>query len=187
VNCIQYLPTASLMVYVMGLEAAKARPATEAERAEMRRVFDEGMDAGLCGFSIQRLGANSPQPGLDGTPLVTDTVDDDVILNHPRVLRQRDEGIIQITQVINPKADLAFQERLAEEARRPVLYNVIAADTKNPRIHRRSMEWIERCRARGLEMFGQTFTMRSGFSFSLEGWNFWDGIPAWRAVMFGPV
>jgi N-acyl-D-aspartate/D-glutamate deacylase len=36
-------------------------------------------------------------------------------------------------------------------------------------------------------MFGQTFTMRSGFSFSLEGWNFWDGIPAWRAVMFGPV
>jgi hypothetical protein len=36
-------------------------------------------------------------------------------------------------------------------------------------------------------MFGQTFTMCSGFSFSLESWNFWDGIPAWRAVMFGPV
>ena len=26
VNCVQYLPTASLMVYVMGLEAAKSRP-----------------------------------------------------------------------------------------------------------------------------------------------------------------
>jgi N-acyl-D-amino-acid deacylase len=187
VNCIQYLPTASLMVYVMGLEAAKSRPATEAERAEMRQLFDQGMDAGLCGFSIQRLGPNSPQPDFDGTPMVTDTMCDEDILNLARVLRERDEGIIQITQVINPKRDLAFQERLAEEARRPVLYNVIAADTKNPRIHRRSMEWIERCRSRGLEMFGQTFTMRSGFSFSLEGWNFWDGIPAWRAVMFGPV
>jgi N-acyl-D-aspartate/D-glutamate deacylase len=186
-NCIQYLPTASLMVYVMGLEAAKSRSANEAERAEMRRLFGEGMDAGLCGFSIQRLGPNSPQPDFDGTPMVTDTMCDEDILNLARVLRERDEGIIQITQVIKPKEDLAFQERLAEEARRPVLYNVIAADTKNPRIHRRSMEWIERCRARGLEMFGQTFTMRAGFSFSLEGWNFWDGIPAWRAVMFGPV
>src|SRR5271157_2019980 len=53
VNCIQYMPTASLMTYVMGLEAAKTRPATEKERAEMARLLDEGMDAGLCGFSIQ--------------------------------------------------------------------------------------------------------------------------------------
>src|ERR1700748_1025650 len=49
VNCIQYMPTASLMTYVMGLEAAKSRPATEAERAEMRRLLAEGMGAGLCG------------------------------------------------------------------------------------------------------------------------------------------
>jgi N-acyl-D-aspartate/D-glutamate deacylase len=185
VNCIQYLPTASLMVYVMGLEAAKSRPASEDEKSEMRRLFHEGMDAGLCGFSIQRLGPHSPQPDYDGTPMVTDTMCDEDILNLARVLRERDEGIIQITQVINPRDDLAFQERLAEVAQRPVLYNVIAADTKNPRIHRRSMEWIEKCRARGLQMFGQTFTMRSGFSFSLEGWNFYDGIPAWNAVMFG--
>src|SRR5262250_26379 len=186
VNCIQYMPTASLMTYVMGLENAKNRPATEAERARMRQLLDEGMDAGLCGFSIQRLGPDSVQADFDGSPMVTDTMCDEDILNLARVLRERQEGIIQITQVINPKEDLAFQERLAEEARRPLLYNVIAADTKNPRIHKRSMEWIERCRARGLEMFGQTFTMRSGFSFSLEGWNFWDGIPAWNAVMFGP-
>jgi N-acyl-D-aspartate/D-glutamate deacylase len=33
INCIQYMPTASLMTYVMGLEAAKTRPATEKERA----------------------------------------------------------------------------------------------------------------------------------------------------------
>ena len=32
VNVIQYMPTASLMTYVMGLEAAKSRPATDAER-----------------------------------------------------------------------------------------------------------------------------------------------------------
>ena len=56
VNVLQYMPTASLMTYVMGLEAAKSRPATAAERKEMQRLLHEGMDAGLCGFSIQRLG-----------------------------------------------------------------------------------------------------------------------------------
>ena len=56
VNCLHYMPTASLMTYVMGLEAAKNRPATVAERKEMARLLHEGMDAGLCGFSIQRMG-----------------------------------------------------------------------------------------------------------------------------------
>src|ERR1700693_1132801 len=86
INCIQYMPTASLMTYVMGLEAAKSRPANEKERAEMARLLDEGMDAGLCGFSIQRLGPNSVQADCDGSPMVTDTMCDEDILNLARVL-----------------------------------------------------------------------------------------------------
>src|SRR5215813_10001151 len=98
VNCIQYMPTASLMTYVMGLEAAKSRPASEAERQEMQRLLNEGMDAGLCGFSIQRLGPNSVQADYDGSPMVTDTMSDIDILNLAEVLRRRGDGFIQITQ-----------------------------------------------------------------------------------------
>ncbi len=114
VNVIQYMPTASLMTYVMGLEAAKTRPATEAERKEMQRLLHEGMDAGLCGFSIQRLGPNSVQADFDGSPMVTDTMSDEDILALAEVLRERDEGFIQITQATGDiKADLAFLEKLA--------------------------------------------------------------------------
>ena len=81
VNCLHYMPTASLMTYVMGLEAAKSRGATPAERAEMARLLHEGMDAGLCGFSIQRMGPSSSRPDYDGTPMVTDTMTDEDILN----------------------------------------------------------------------------------------------------------
>src|SRR5262249_35689347 len=91
VNCIQYMPTASLMTYVMGLEAAKTRPGTDEERAEMRRLLSEGMDAGLCGFSIQRLGPDSTQADYDGSPMVTDIMCDEDILNLARVLAARDE------------------------------------------------------------------------------------------------
>ena len=102
VNVIQYMPTASLMTYVMGLEAAKSRPATDQERKEMQRLLHEGMEAGLAGFSIQRLGPNSVQADFDGTPMVTDTMVDEDILALAEVLAERDEGSIQITQADGP-------------------------------------------------------------------------------------
>jgi len=186
VNCIQYMPTASLMTYVMGLEAAKSRPATDAERAEMRRLLAEGMDAGLSGFSIQRLGPDSTQADFDGSPMVTDTMCDEDILNPAAVLRERDEGFIQITQATGHiKDDLAFLERLAAMARRPILHNVIVPTRKDPEVHRRSLRWLERCRAKGLPIFGQTGTVRTGFAFTLEHWNLYDASPAWRAITTG--
>src|SRR5580704_7650227 len=165
VNAIQYLPTSSLMVYVMGIDDAKSRPATEAERAEMRRLLAEGMDAGLSGFSIQRLGEDSTQADFDGSPMVTDLMCDEDILNLARVLRERDEGFIQITQATGHiKDDLAFLERLAAEANRPILHNAIVAGRRDPEVHRRSLRWLEKVRAKGLPIFGQTGTHRIGFA-----------------------
>jgi N-acyl-D-amino-acid deacylase len=186
VNCIQYMPTASLMTYVMGLEAAKNRPATVAERQEMQRLLNEGMDAGLCGFSIQRLGPDSTQADYDGSPMVTDIMSDEDILSLAEVLRARDEGFIQITQSTGMiKEDLAFLEKLADVAQRPILHNVIVAARKDPKVHRRSLDWLERCREQGLPIFGQTGTHRTGFAFTLEHWNLYDASPAWREMTTG--
>ncbi len=186
VNCIQYMPTASLMTYVMGLEAAKSRVATEQERAEMARLLDEGMDAGLCGFSIQRLGKDSIQADFDGSPMVTDTMCDEDIFNLARVLRVRDEGFMEITQGTDDvRRDLHFIETLAATAQRPILYQAIVPTRTDPEIHRRSMRWIARSRAKGLPIYGQAATVRSGFAFTLEHWNLYDASPAWRALTTG--
>lgn len=186
VNCIQYMPTASLMTYVMGLEAAKSRPATEAERQEMKRLLHEGMAAGLCGFSIQRLGPNSTQADYDGSPMVTDIMCDEDILALAEVLRERNEGFIQITQATgNIKADLAFLEKLAAVAQRPVLHNAIVPARKDPKVHRRSLQWLAQARAKGLPIYGQTGTVRTGFAFTLEHWNLYDASPAWRELTTG--
>jgi N-acyl-D-amino-acid deacylase len=186
VNCIQYMPTASLMTYVMGLEAAKTRPATEEERAEMRRLLHQGLEAGLCGFSIQRLGRNSNQADYDGSPMVTDTMCDEDIFNLARVLRERDEGFIEITQATGYiKDDLAFVEKLAEQARRPVLHNAIVATRKNPTVHQKSLRWLEKMREKGLPIFGQCGTHRTGFAFTLEHWNLYDSSRYWKAMTTG--
>jgi N-acyl-D-amino-acid deacylase len=186
INCIQYMPTASLMIYVMGLDAAKTRPATDAERAEMARLLNQGMDAGLCGFSIQRLGRNSGQADFDGSPMVTDTMCDEDILNLARVLRDRDEGFIEITQATGHiKDDLAFVEKLAETAQRPILFQAITASRTNPDIHRKSLQWVERMRAKNLPIFGQGGTVRSGFALTLEHWNLYDVSTPWRQMLTG--
>ncbi len=186
VNCIQYMPTASLMTYVMGLEAAKNRPATAAERVEMQRLLNEGMEAGLCGFSIQRLGPDSTQADYDGSPMVTDTMCDEDILCLAEVLATRGEGFIQITQATgNIKEDLNFLEKLAATAQRPILHNAIVPARKNAQVHRRSLDWLERCRAKGLPIYGQTGTIRTGFAFTLEHWNLYDASPAWRELTTG--
>ena len=190
VNCIQYMPTASLMTYVMGLEAAKTRAANDRERAEMARLLHEGMDAGLCGFSIQRLGPDSVQADYDGSPMVTDTMCDEDIFNLARVLRERDEGFMEITQATDPadnSADLAFVKKLAGVAMRPILFQAVAPTRKNAEIHRRLLRWIEGCRAEGLPIFGQGASVRSGFAFTLENWNLYDMSPAWRALTTGTV
>ena len=54
-----------------------------------------------------------------------------------------------------------------------------------PKPHQRSLAWLQRCREKGLPIFGQTATLRTGFAFTLENWNLYDASPAWRAVTTG--
>ena len=186
-NVLSYVPVAPLMIWVMGLEAAKSRPATPEERKEMQRLLHEAMDAGACGFSLQRLGENSVQADYDGTPMVTDTMVDEDVLALAEVLRERDEGFIQITQVTdrsNTEADLRFQERMAEVAGRPVLHNLVVA-AQDPALHRKKLAWLEDCNRRGLRMFGQGATLRAAFTFTLEDWNLYDNSPAWNKATTG--
>ena len=66
-----------------------------------------------------------------------------------------------------------------------MLHNVVAPSRQDAEVHRRPMRWIERCRERGLPIYAQCATGRSGFAFTLEHWNLYDASPAWRAVTTG--
>ena len=195
VNCVSYVPVSPLLAYVMGMEAAKSRPATAAERREMQRLLHEAMDAGACGFSVQRLGEHSLQADYDGTPMPTDCMADEDVLALADVLCERDEGFIQITQAqagnpvtASPEAiarDLKFLETLAERAQRPVLHNVIAVVDEYPDAHRQAMDWIHDCNARGLRIFGQAGTGRIWFEYTFEDWNLYDFSPPWNHATQG--
>jgi N-acyl-D-aspartate/D-glutamate deacylase len=198
VNILTYVPVTPLMVYVMGLEASKSRPATPAERKEMQRLLNEAMDAGACGFSLQRLGWNSLQTDYDGTPMPSDTMCDEDILCLAEVLYERDEGIIQILQAEDGgdiahsrkdirKRDHAFLEELARVSGRPLLHNVIFVLNDMPDFHKEELAWVHACNEKGLRVYAQGSNLRSCFNFTLELWNLYDTSPAWNRATIGGV
>lgn len=120
VNMLSYMPLNPLMMYVMGVEAAKSRPASKAEMAEMRRLMAEGMAAGGCGWSAQLGGENDVQRDYDGTSMITNTMAEKDLVSFCHVLRDLGRGFIQCIG-----ATQKLTETLAQESGRPVLWNVL--------------------------------------------------------------
>ncbi|MGH8595371.1 MAG: N-acyl-D-amino-acid deacylase family protein, partial [Gammaproteobacteria bacterium] len=191
INLLPYVPVAPIMVWVMGLEAAKSgRLPTAAETEAMCQLIHAGMDAGGCGWSAQRLGKSSVQADYDGTPMVTDLMHTETCLAFARVLADRNEGFIQQT-FISPTGDSEEGERefeaLARASGRPILYNVVQASDRFPERHRNQLAWLERCRDEGLRIYGQGVTTDPGFVFTFEDWNMWDDDANWREATLGTV
>jgi N-acyl-D-aspartate/D-glutamate deacylase/nitrite reductase/ring-hydroxylating ferredoxin subunit len=192
VNCLTYVPLTPLYAWVMGWDEAKSRRPTEEELQEMVRLINEAMDAGACGWSAQVLGVNSVQRDYDGTPMITDMLSDHEVLTFAQVLRDRDEGFIELAyqetgeegRPLGEETRLFF-EKVAEVANRPVLYQAVAPNAVHPEQHRERVRWLESCAERGLPVYGQGATRRGGFELTFEDWNLFDDTPAWREVTLG--
>lgn len=192
VNVLPYAPVGPMLVEVLGFEDAKAgRLPTDAEHAELKRMLSESMDAGACGWSAQRLlpsGPGSVQRDFDGTPMVTDVMHDETCIAFAEVLGERGEGFMQMTMVSgNPKKDAEHYELLSEISGRPLIYNVVQAFDDRPHVHRNALAWLERCRARGVRVYGQGQTTDAGYTFTFEDWNMFDDAERWREATTGTL
>ena len=190
INLLPYVPVGPLLIWVLGFEGAKAgRRPTDAEHAELCRLLHEAMDAGGCGWSAQRMLPTGPaavQRDFDGTPMPTDVMHDDTCRAFARVLRDRNEGFMQMLLVSGDnRRDRAFYEEMAELSGRPMLMNVVQAFDHRPDIHRRVLAWLESCRERGVRVIGQGLTTDAGFNFTFEDWNLFDDSEPWCEATTG--
>ena len=192
INCLTYVPLTPLYAWVMGWDEAKSRRPTEAELQEMVRLIHEAMDHGACGWSAQVLGETSVQRDYDGTPMITDLLSEHEVLSFAQILRDRDEGFIELAyqetgEDGRPLGEETrnFFERVAEVSGRPVLYQAVAPNAIHPEQHRERIRWLESCAERGLRVYGQGATRRGGFELTFEDWNLFDDTPAWRDATLG--
>jgi len=196
VNVTSLCPIAPLMLWVLGEDRRYEEP-TPSEVKEMQRLLHVAMDAGACGFSIQKLGFDSVQPDFDGGPMPTDVMSDELILAFADVLGERGDGWIQITyapfevEKVNLAASimggstLAFIETLAARSTRPILHNVVIPIENMPEIYQGAMTWLADAQGRGLRVYGQGDHVRNWFQLTYEHFNLWDSAPAWKRCFVG--
>jgi N-acyl-D-amino-acid deacylase len=180
INLGAFLPMNSLMMWVMGYEAAKTRPATVDERAEMRRLLHEAMDCGALGFGFSYLQETNSHKDVDGSPMITDAMHEEEAINLARVLAERGEGVIQALVETSPKniKNRKLVEKLAEISGRPVLHTVIMANDKQPSQHRAILKWLDETAARGLQIYSQALCFRfMPMAFVVKDFDGWQAVP----------
>jgi len=186
VNLLPYVGVNPLLIWVMGLEDAKSgRKPTDAEHAEMARLLNEAMDAGACGWSTQTLGTpgnpNAPTAGgaaqsdFDGTPMPSDVMWPETMEVLARVLGERGEGFIEMSAAGMPRENW---ERIAELSGAPIIYQAMPASPYMIEMHEDLMAWFERCRDKGLRIYGQGITQNPPLVFTFDYWDLWG--PVWN-------
>lgn len=197
INISHLYPVAPAVAYVMGgFDEGKKRFPNEQEMAIIVRQLHEAIDAGAAGWSAQRLVPESRvsvQRDYDGTPMITDILPDEFYLALARALGEKEQGCIQFTQSgateskLGIEDDFRFLEKLAQESGRPLLYNAILISDKHPESHRTQLNWVTAANLRGVRVFGQALTARAPVRMTLEDWNLFDSIPAWREATVGTL
>ena len=194
VNVLSYVLLTPLYAWVMGYEKAQSRRPNEAELTKMGELLNEAMDAGACGWSAQVLGPDSLQRDYDGSPMITDLMSDEELLWFARALAARDEGSIELAyQGTGEEArmleasTMEFVGKMGEAANRPVVFQAIISNDRNPEQHLQRLRWLDECSRRAVPVYGQGAFRRSGFELTFEEWNLFDETPAWREVTLGTV
>lgn len=172
VNVLSYLPLNPLLVYVMGVDAAKTRRPTPAEMAEMHRLINEAMDAGAIGISLSAMGvAGNSHVDFDGSPMPTDVLHHDVILDIGRAVIERGEGVIQLLSHIITYGDRSISERMAELARGSgarLMHNSFLPIDRMPEKTEENLAWLDAQRAKGCDITVSSLLHRAWLESSLR-------------------
>jgi N-acyl-D-amino-acid deacylase len=186
VNVGTFLPVNPLLSYVIGPDEAKRRPATVAERARMRALLHEAMDAGACGFGFSYLGAKgNSHVDADGTAMPCDVMAEEEAYNLCEVLRERGEGVIQVLCELPGgivRRDLA--EELARRSTRPIIHTATLAVNGSPEAHRGTLRWLDDAASRGLSIYSQAITSRQWQEFTVLDYTAWDCIAEFRQLSY---
>ena len=197
VNVSSLFPLAPAVAYVMGgFDDAKKRFPNKSEMATIVGHYKEAVKAGAAGWSAQRLvpeGRVSVQRDYDGTPMITDILPDEFYMEMAQAMNEVGEGCIQFTQSgaadasFSVESDFKFLEKMTKTAGQPLLYNAIVISDKHPESHKAQLDWVNAANERGARVFGQGVTARAPVRMTLEDWNLFDSVPAWKEATLGTV
>jgi N-acyl-D-aspartate/D-glutamate deacylase len=188
INYGAYIGHSALRMYVMG-ERALSEAATEDDLTAMEAAVTDALKAGAMGVSTSRA---STHVTPDGTPVASRVADWHELDRLAGAMREAGAGIFQFgPDVSGGAAQRAFLDRLlqlAQDSGRPVMFGVLSTrqgDKPNPWQYQ--TDFIDRCAAQGVRVWGQATTKSINAIFSLKSYLPFDVLPHWRAVRDLPL
>jgi len=177
----------ALRRYVMGPDAVGGQP-SEAQLADMLRLFHEAMDAGAWGFSTTQSSTHSDG---DGKPVASRHALPAELIALSQAVGEHEgtqiEAIVAgcLDQFSDDEIDLFVE--MSAVAGRPLNWNVLTIDSAVPARVPRQLEASERARKAGGRVVALTMPILTPMNMSLGTFCALNLIPGWGPVLGLPV
>src|SRR5467141_882605 len=129
----------AVRLYAMGADCSE-RPSTDAELEAMRRMVREALEAGALGLSITR---NMNHFDIAGTRIPAACAPEAELFALADVLREAGTGVIQCGGGTNPELKDKLLSRIAQACGRPIMYNTLLEQARQPGRWRTHLQHVE--------------------------------------------
>ncbi|HME48678.1 N-acyl-D-amino-acid deacylase family protein [Mycobacterium sp.] len=171
--------------YAMGERGARNEPATPEDIEAMARLVREAVEAGALGLSTSRtLGHRA----VDGEPVPGTFAAEDELFGLGRAMAAGGRAVFELApegvageDILAPKRELAWMERLAAEIDRPVSFALIQIDAA-PDLWREQLEISAAAHAAGSRLYPQVAARPFGMLIGFPGHHAFTHRPTYRRL-----
>jgi N-acyl-D-amino-acid deacylase len=171
--------------YAMGERGARNEPATSEDIEAMAGLVRQAVEAGALGFSTSRtLGHRA----MDGEPVPGTFAAEDELFGLGRAMAAGGRAVFELApegvageDILAPKRELAWMERLAGEIGRPVSFALIQIDAA-PDLWREQLEVSAAAHAAGSPLYPQVAARPFGMLIGFPGHHAFTHRPTYRKL-----
>ena len=175
----------SVRAYAMGERGAKNQPATPEDIDVMAGIVQEAIEAGALGFSTSRTLGHT---AMDGEPVPGTFAAEDELFGLGRAMARGGRSVFELApagasgeDLVAPKREVEWMERLAAETGMPVSFTLLQVDSA-PQLWRELMELSADAYEKGTPLYPQIAARPFGMLTGFAGNHAFTHRPSYRAL-----
>jgi N-acyl-D-aspartate/D-glutamate deacylase len=175
----------AVRAYAMGERGARNEPASPDDIAAMARIVQEGIEAGALGFSTSRTIGHR---AIDGEPVPGTYAAEDELFGLGRAMAAGGRAVFELApqgiageDIIAPKKELDWMQRLAAEIDRPISFGMIQVDAA-PDLWREQLDISAAAHESGSQLYPQIAARPFGMLFGFPGHHAFTHRPTFRRL-----
>ena len=181
VNVGTFVGHSAIRLYAMGKDCSE-REATDAELEEMRQVVRDALDAGALGLSITR---NMNHFDIAGTRIPAACAPESELFALADVLREVGTGVIQCGGGTNPELKDGLLSRLAQACGRPIMYNTLLEQARQPGRWRTHLAHVAKTAQSGIRAIPLCNPGSVVNRFTMKNCQVFRSMPTWLPILQG--